>query len=336
MLLGNSNAMQTIRTTIHQLSNNSKIPVLITGETGVGKGLVAQAIHFGGPRASKPYVSVNCGATPLTLWESNFFGHVQGAFTGADADHKGYFETADGGTLFLDEIGEMPIESQVKLLHVLDDNVITPVGATVGKTADIRVIAATNADLQAKAAAGLFRSDLYNRLDGVGIWVPPLCERTEDILLIAEYYLSQFATQIRVPTPSLTPEASAALETYPFPGNVRELIHIIEHAVIVSAGEAIQPKHLHFRSSHVNLPSSPVTQSDEPSPLNAPDSVPHLDTETDMSEVPFLPLNEALVRYERQYLYQVLEWTDGNKAAAARLLNIPRRTLYRKLTRYNL
>ena len=300
MLLGNSNAMQTIRTTIHQLSNNSKIPVLITGETGVGKGLVAQAIHFGGPRASKPYVSVNCGATPLTLWESNFFGHVQGAFTGADADHKGYFETADGGTLFLDEIGEMPIESQVKLLHVLDDNVITPVGATVGKTADIRVIAATNADLQAKAAAGLFRSDLYNRLDGVGIWVPPLCERTEDILLIAEYYLSQFATQIRVPTPSLTPEASAALETYPFPGNVRELIHIIEHAVIVSAGEAIQPKHLHFRSSHVNLPSSPVTQSDEPSPLNAPDSVPHLDTETDMSEVPFLPLNEALVRYERQ------------------------------------
>ncbi|MCE2397204.1 sigma-54 factor interaction domain-containing protein, partial [Candidatus Poribacteria bacterium] len=159
--------MQTIHTTIHQLSNNSKISVLITGETGVGKELVAQAIHFGGPRASKPYVPVNCGATPSALWESTFFGHVQGAFTGATENRKGYFETADSGTLFLDEIGEMPIESQVKLLHVLDDNVITPVGATVGKTADVRVITATNADLQAKVDAGLFRSDLYNRLEGV-------------------------------------------------------------------------------------------------------------------------------------------------------------------------
>ncbi|MYE90290.1 sigma-54-dependent Fis family transcriptional regulator, partial [Candidatus Poribacteria bacterium] len=300
MLLGESAAMQTVHTVIDQLSNNSKIPVLITGETGVGKGLVAQAIHFGGSRASKPYVPVNCGATPLTLWESNFFGHVQGAFTGADADHKGYFETADSGTLFLDEIGEMPIESQVKLLQVLDDNVITPVGATVGKTADIRVIAATNADLQAKVEAGLFRSDLYNRLDGVEIWIPPLRERTEDIPLITEFYLSQFAAQMRVLTPSLTPEATAALETYPFPGNVRELIHIIEHAVIVSDGEAIQPKHLHFRSSHIGVSSSPATQIDESSPLNALDSVPQ-----DMSEAPFLPLNEALVRYERQYLYQV-------------------------------
>ena len=336
MLLGESPAMQTIHTTIDRLSTNSKIPVLITGETGVGKGVVAQAIHFGGPRASKPYVPVNCGATPLTLWESNFFGHVQGAFTGATEDHKGYFETADGGTLFLDEIGEMPIESQVKLLQVLDDNVITPVGATVGKTTDIRVIAATNADLQAKVKAGLFRSDLYNRLDGMEIWIPPLRERTEDISSIAEYYLSQFATQMKVQTPSLNPEATAALETYPFPGNVRELIHIIEHAVIVSDGEDIQPKHLHFRSSRVDVSSSPATQIDEPSPLDAPDSVPHLDTETDMSEVPFLPLNEALARYERQYLYQVLEWTGGNKAAAARLLHIPRRTFYRKLVKYNL
>ena len=336
MLLGKSPAMRTIHTTIYQLSNNSKIPVLITGETGVGKGLVAQAIHFGGPRASKPYVPVNCGATPATLWESIFFGHVHGAFTGAMEDHKGYFETADGGTLFLDEIGEMPIESQVKLLHVLDDNVITPVGATVGKTADIRVIAATNADLQAKVDAGLFRSDLYYRLEGVVIWIPPLRERTEDIPLIAEYYLSQFATQMKVRTPSLTPEAAAALEVYTFPGNVRELIHIIEHAVIESNGEDIQPKHLHFRSSHVGVPTSPVTPIDEPNSLNARDSVPHLDDETDMREVPFLPLNEALTRYERQYLAQALEWTSGNKAEAARLLNIPQRTFYRKLAKYNL
>lgn len=336
MLLGNSRVMRTIHTTIHQLSNSSKIPVLITGETGVGKGVVAQAIHLGGPRASKPYVPVNCGATPLTLWESIFFGHVQGAFTGATENHKGYFETADGGTLFLDEIGEMPLEAQVKLLQVLDDNVITPVGATVGKTADIRVIAATNTDLQAKVEAGLFRSDLYNRLEGVVIWIPPLRERTGDVSLIAEYYLSQSATQMKVRTPSLTPEAAVALEVYTFPGNVRELIHIIERAVIESNGEDIHPKHLHFRSSHVGVPSSSVTQINEPSPLNARDSVPHLDDETDMRAVPFLPLNEALMRYERQYLSQALEWTGGNRAEAARLLSIPQRTFYRKLSKYNL
>ena len=306
------------------------------GETGVGKGLVAQAIHFGRLRGSKPFVPVNCGATPATLWESVFFGHVQGAFTGATENHKGHFERTDGGTLFLDEIGDMPIETQAKLLRVLDGEAITPVGATVGKKVNIRVIAATNADLPAKRAAGLFRSDLYYRLSSTVIWIPPLRDRIEDIPLIAEFYLSQFATQMGVPTPPLTPEASAALETYPFPGNVRELIHIIEGAVIVSEGTVIEPKHLRFESPPIGVPSSPVTQSDELNPLNTTDFAPHLDAETDTSEVPFLPLNEALARYERQYLYQVLEWTGGNKAEAARLLNIPRRTLYRKLTKYNL
>ena len=218
MLLGKSAAMQTIHTTIHQLSNNSERAVLIMGETGVGKELVAQAIHFGGARSSKPFVPVNCSATPATLWESTFFGHVQGAFTGAEEDYKGYFETANGGTLFLDEIGDMPIETQAKLLRVLDGEAITPLGATVGKKVNIRVIAATNADIPAKRAAGLFRPDLYYRLASTMIWIPPLRERTEDIPLIAEFYLSQFATQMGVPTPPLTPEASAALETYPFPG----------------------------------------------------------------------------------------------------------------------
>ena len=336
MLLGKSPAMQTIHTAIHQLSNNRKISVLIMGETGVGKELVAQAIHFGGHQASKPFVPVNCSATPATLWESTFFGHVQGAFTGATENHKGHFESADGGTLFLDEIGDMPIEAQAKLLRVLDGEAITPVGATVGKKVDIRVLSATNADIPAKRAAGLFRSDLYYRLAGTVIWIPPLRERTEDIPLIAEFYLIQSATQLGVPTPPLTPEAVAALETYPFPGNVRELINIIEGAVIVSEGAAIEPKHLRFEPPSVDLPSSPVTQIGEPSPLSAPDSVPHPDTETDMSEAPFLPLNDALTRYERQYLYQVLDWTGGNKAAAARLLNIPQRTLYRKLAKYNL
>ena len=335
MLLGNSNAMQNIHTTIHQLSNN-KLPVLITGETGVGKGLVAQAIHFGGTRASKPFVPVNCGATPATLWESAFFGHVRGAFTGAIEDHKGYFESANGGTLFLDEVGEMPFETQVKLLHVLDDDVITPVGATVSRKVDVRVIAATNVGLQARVDVGMFRRDLYYRLADMTIWIPSLRERKEDIPLIAEYHLSEFATQLGVPTPPLTPEAVAALEVYTFPGNVRELISIIKYAVMTSQGAAILPQHLRFQSPDADALSSSVTGIDGRSPLNTTDFAPQLVDETNMSAVPFLPLNEALTRYERQYLCQVLEWTGGNKAEAARLLNIPQRTLYRKLAKYNL
>ena len=336
MLLGKSPAMQTIHTTIRQLSNNSERTVLIMGETGVGKELVAQAIHFKGTRASKPFVPVNCSATPTALWESAFFGHVQGAFTGATKNHKGHFETADSGTLFLDEIGDMPIETQAKLLRVLDDGVITLVGAAVGKKVDVRVVAATNADLPAKRAAGLFRSDLYYRLAGTVIRIPPLRERTKDISLIAKFYLSQFVAQMGEPTPPLTPEALTALETYPFPGNVRELIQMIEGAVIVSEGAAIEPKHLRFEPPHVDVPSSPVTRIDEPSPLNAPDSIPHLDTETDMSEETFLPLSEAMDCYEGQYLSQALERASGNRTEAARLLNISRQTFYRKLAKYSL
>ena len=336
MLLGESAALQNIKIIIEQLHKNSRIPVLITGETGVGKELVAQAIHFGGPRASKPFVAVNCGAIPSTLSESAFFGHVRGAFTGATEDHKGYFESANGVTLFLDEIGDMPIENQIALLRVLDKDAVTPVGATEGKKVDIRVVAATNADILAKVDGGLFRPDLYHRLAGMMIWIPPLCERKEDILLIAEYYLSESAAQLGVPPPSLTPEAAAALEEYAFPGNVRELIHIIEFAVIMGDGEAIQPKHLRFRPPHVGVPSSLGTGIDEGSPLNATDFAPHLDDETEMSEDTFLPLEEALARYERQYLCQALERMGGNKAEAARLLNISERTFYRKLAKYNL
>ena len=336
MLLGESDVMQNIHTIIDQLHSNSRIPVLITGESGVGKELVAQAIHFGGPRASGAFAPVNCGAIPATLSESIFFGHVRGAFTGALTDRKGYFESADGGTLFLDEIGDMPFEDQIKLLRVLDDGVITPIGATASKKVDIRVVAATNADILAKVDAGLFRSDLYYRLAGMMIWIPPLRERTEDIPLIVEYYLSESAAQMGVPIPPLTPEAAAVLEGYAFPGNVRELIHIIEFAVIVSDGETIQPKHLRFRSSHADMLTPPTTGIDEASPSNATDSEYHLDDETEMSEDTLLPLEEALERYEGRYLCHALERTSGNKAEAARLLNIPRRTFYRKLAKYNL
>ena len=336
MLIGESAAIHNVQTLIDQVHKDSRMPVLITGESGVGKELVAQAIHFGGPRASKPFVPVNCGAIPSTLSESIFFGHVRGAFTGATEDHKGYFESADGGTLFLDEIGDMPFEDQIKLLRVLDDGVITPIGATEGKKVDIRMVAATNADILAKSDAGLFRRDLYYRLAGMTIWIPPLCERKEDIPLIAEYYLSESAARLGISPPSLTPEAEMALEGYAFLGNVRELIHIIEFAVMVNDGEAIQPKHLHFRPPHADVLTPPTTGIGEASPSNATDFVAHLSDETEVGEEALLPLEEALARYEQQYLRHALARAGGNRAEAARLLNLPQRTFYRKLAKCNL
>ena len=315
MLLGDSDAMQTIHRTIHQLRNNRDTSVLITGETGVGKELVAQAIHAGGPRASGPFVPLNCGAIPFELAESVFFGHVRGAFTGAMADQMGYFERANGGTLFLDEVGNMPIEIQVKLLRVLDDSVITPIGVTVSKEVDVRVIAATNVDLEIKIETELFRSDLYSRLAGMLIEIPPLRERKEDILPIAEYQLSKIAAQTGMPVPPLTPEAVEALEGYTFPGNVRELMNIIESALIVNEGVAIQPEHLRFRSAHTDVPTPLVTGIDEAHPLPA--------------------AVEAMLA-EGAQIRRTLAANGGNITKTARQLGLSRQALYRRLEKYGI
>ena len=315
MLLGNSDVMQNIHRTIHQLRNNDTTSVLITGETGVGKEGVAQAIHAGGPRASKPFVPLNCGAIPFELAESVFFGHVRGAFTGAIADETGYFERANGGTLFLDEVGDMPIETQVKLLRALDERVITPIGGKESKNVDIRVIAATNAGLSAKVDAKLFRPDLYHRLTGMIIWIPPLRDRTEDIFPIAEYYLSEFAAAMRVPTPELTSEAVAALETYNFPGNVRELMNIIENALIVSEGAAIQPKHLRFRATDVEVLTPPITGIDEANPLP--------------------PLVETMLA-EQEQIRRALAENRDNITKTARQLGLSRQALYRRMEKYGI
>ncbi len=313
MLFGNSDAMQNIHTTIHQLRNNGTTSVLITGETGVGKEVVARAIHLGGPRASTPFVALNCGAIPFELAESIFFGHVRGAFTGAMANQTGYFERANGGTLFLDEIGDMPIETQVKLLRVLDDSAITPIGATESKKVDVRVIAATNADLKAKVEAGLLRLDLYFRLAGMLIEIPPLRERKVDILPLAEYMLSAFAVQMEMLTPELTPKAVAALEGYAFRGNVRELRNIIEHAFIVSEGAAIQPEHLRFLFPHADVSSFPRTGTGAASPL--PPSV------------------ESMLA-EQKRIRRTLAANGGNITKTARQLGLSRHALYRRLKKY--
>ena len=313
MLFGDSDAMRTIRTTIHQLRNNDTTSVLITGETGVGKEVVARAIHAGGPRASAPFVALNCGAIPYELAESVFFGHVRGAFTSAIANQTGYFERANGGTLFLDEVGDMPIETQVKLLRALDESVITPIGAPESKQVDIRVIAATNVDLKAKVEVGQFRPDLYFRLAGMLIEISPLRERKDDILLLAQYMLSALAVQMEVPTPELTPKAVETLEGYALPGNVRELRNIIEHALIVSEGAVIQPEHLHFHFPHVDVFSLSRTENDLESLSPAP--------------------VEGMFT-EQEQIQRALVANRGNVTKTARQLGLSRHALYRRLKKY--
>jgi len=243
--VGKSKIIGRILADVRKLQSAGTTSVLITGESGTGKELIARAIHFGGKRTGA-FIPVNCSAIPDELAESTLFGHVRGAFTGANTNRKGCFELADGGTLFLDEIGDMPLQLQPKLLRVLDDGCIVPLGGTGEKHVEVRILAATNVDLQAKIADGTFRNDLYFRLARFTVIVPTLRERKEDIPLLTAHFLNLFATEMGIENPTISPEASSILESYHFPGNVRELKNIIEHALILSGRSEIQPEHLHF------------------------------------------------------------------------------------------
>ena len=234
--VGRSATIGRILEEIRQLQSADVASILILGESGTGKELIARAIHFGGERAGKPFIPMNCSAIPSELAESSFFGHVRGAFTGADAGRKGCFEMADGGTLFLDEVGEMPLELQAKLLRVLESGVVMPVGSQKEKEVDVHVLAATNADLPTRIAAGSFRKDLYFRLAHCTVEIPPLRERREDISLLVEHFIGVFSREMGRPSPAVDEEASALVESYAFPGNVRELKNLIESALIKSGG----------------------------------------------------------------------------------------------------
>jgi len=308
--IGRSQTIAQILKAVGKLQTTGTISALILGESGTGKELIARAIHFGGPRGKRPFVPVNCSAIPRELAESLFFGHVKGAFTGANINMKGHFELADSGTLFLDEIGDMPLELQGKLLRVLEDGCITPVGGPREKHVDVRVLAATNADLQAKIAEGTFREDLYHRLAGFTVTVPPLRERKEDIPLLAEHFLNLFANEMGIQKPNLSQVALSALESYSFPGNVRELKNIIERALLESDGKEIQPEHLHF----VPTVSPPSTSTAKKT------------SQAEVSEIP-LNLNEA----EAYLIKRALRLTGDNISEAARLLGISRKRIYRKL-----
>ena len=316
--VGESKTLIKILQGIRRVQNFGSVNVLITGESGTGKELVARAIHFGSTRARQPFIAVNCVAIPEELAESMLFGHVRGAFTGATMDRKGYFELADGGTLFLDEIGDMPASLQAKLLRVLEDGRVTPLGSSRDRKVDVRIVAATNANLQTQIAAGAFRQDLYFRLAQYEVHLPPLRERRSDVPLLAAHFVRVFAREMGVAEPEILPDASEALCGYDYPGNVRELKNIIERSLIESEGEAIAPKHL--RLPHQAVAGSRVR---EPATSIEPGIEPAGD----------LPLN--LEEAEAILIRRALAETGGNIAEAARRMGINRTRIYRKLGEIN-
>ena len=303
--VGHSATLKQILASIERLQQTATTSVLITGESGTGKELIARAIHFGSARAAGPFVPVNCSAVPTELADALFFGHVKGAFTGADRDKVGYFELAEGGTLFLDEMGDMPLPLQAKLLRTLEDRKVMPVGAASERPVDVRVVSATNADLQADIEQGRFRRDLYYRLAGFPVEVPPLRQRREDVPLLAEHFLRLFAAEMGRPHAALSAGALAALDAYDFPGNIRELKNLIERALIESDGGAIEAAHLHLGEGMVAALPTAGTQ------------------------VAALPLNLAQV--ELMLIERALQQSNGNVAQAARLLGINRMKIYRRL-----
>ena len=302
-LIGSSAAMRAVQKTIGLVAD-SNATVLITGETGTGKELVARAIHDHGRRGGTPFVAVNCAAIPAELMESELFGHVRGAFTGAVRDRAGAFREADGGTLFLDEIGDMGLAMQAKLLRALQERVVAPVGGRPAAV-DVRVIAATHRDLAQRLREGSFREDLYYRLHVVPIHLPPLRERVADIVPLAEHFLNQAGEK------RLAPEAAARLVGQPWPGNVRELKNAMERAAVLVRGDVIGAADLEFIEE-----------------ARAAAAV--------LTDWPDEDLPSAIARLEEMLIRRSLARSDGNRAEAARLLGIHRQLLYAKIRRYGL
>lgn len=309
-IVGESPPLRTALSLVQKVAG-TRVTVLVLGETGTGKEVFANAIHRASPRAAGPFVAQNCAALPENLLESELFGHRRGAFTGAVADKPGLVQAAHNGTLFLDEIGDMPLALQAKLLRLLQENEVRAVGATRTEKVDVRVIAATNADLRERIARGDFREDLYYRLNVFPIRLPPLRERGEDIPRLAEHFLAEAARQHGRPAPGLTPDAMEALTRYAFPGNVRELRNIMERALLLCD-----------EGQRIGLDLFPAElRAFLPAAITGP-------------AVPDGPLKEAVERFEAWMIAARLEQTGGNQTVAAGLLGISRRSLVEKLGRY--
>jgi two-component system response regulator AtoC len=314
-IIGNSPAIQPVFSRMEKILHTDST-VLILGESGTGKELVARAIHFNGSRKEKPFIAINCGAIPAELLESELFGHVRGSFTGAVADKPGKFELANHGTIFLDEIGTMPLHLQMKLLRVLQEQEVERVGSIRKTKLDVRVISATNSDLDERVRRAEFREDLFYRLNVIPIHLPPLRERHEDIALLARHFLRKICADMRHPICELTPDALIAMESYKWPGNVREMENVIERVVALTDGNVIDRQ---------DLPPQIAGTLNESGLLPAL----HIPEEG-------LDLTETMAHLERHLIQQAMERSQSIKARAASLLNINRTTLVEKIKRYGM
>ncbi len=308
-MIGASEAMESVLETLRQVAP-TRATVLILGESGTGKELVARALHSMSPRAKSPFVAVHCAALADNLLESELFGHEKGAFTGANERRKGRFELADGGTLFLDEIGEISPATQVKILRVLEERKFERVGGQETLEVDVRLVAATNRDLQAMVAAGTFREDLFYRLNVVELRLPPLRERSGDIPLLINHYLERSARENNRPAPLVTPEALEALCAYAWPGNIRELRNVMERMIVMTRGDKLGLR---------DVPVAIRTGAGAPKSTGEGD-----------------PANLSLDQAEKRMIQDALKLNEGNRTAAAKQLGISRRTLHRKLNEYGL
>ncbi len=311
-IIGSSQAMQHVFDLIGQVAR-TKTNVLIAGDSGTGKELVARAIHDQSERCEKPFVALNCGAIPENLLESELFGHVKGAFTGAIQNKEGLFETADGGTLFLDEVGELPVALQVKLLRVIQEKTIRRVGGTADQRVDVRLVSATNRRLEEEVAAGRFREDLYYRLNVIQIALPALRERRDDIPLLAQHFVDKFSAELGKPMQGIRDDALALLSGYGFPGNVRELENIVERAVALA------------RTPTIGVDVLPPTVTDERPRVGCPSIPPE-----------GVKLEFLVDDYERKLLAEGLRVAGGVKKEAARLLGISFRSFRYRLEKLGL
>jgi DNA-binding NtrC family response regulator len=363
-IIAESLEMQKILEVIRQVAPTD-ITVLITGESGVGKEVIAKAIHAGSPRSKKPLITVNCGAIPEGIIESELFGHERGSFTGASEQRKGYFELADDGTIFLDEIGELPLSAQVKFLRILENGEYLRVGSSLPRKVDVRVIAATNKDLEHEVRHKRFRADLFYRLRSVNIAIPPLRNRPEDIPTLFRHFVQEVGEKNGVPFAGVTDEAMDVLKSYSWPGNVRELRNVVESLLVLEHGREIQADDVrkYLREQ------KPMTD-DRSLPVPVGRSVEHaerelilralLDIKGNIVELRNILLDQAqeasrrtqqdpmavrppqdqpnlsLEEMEHKMIAEALERYKGNRRVAARMLNISERTLYRKIKEYGL
>lgn len=316
-IVAGSEAMRKILRTVKTVAP-SNLPVLVTGESGTGKELIAQAIHKNSRRAGKRLVSFNCAGQSESLLEDALFGHVRGAFTGADKEREGVFEYADGGTLFLDEIGDMPMTMQAKLLRVLETGDIVRLGSNESRHVDVRFVSATNRDLKTMVEKGAFREDLFFRINGAHIHLPPLRERREDIPRIVHHAAARFAAELApgAPVPEVTDAALMRLTQAPWPGNVRQLLNVVQNMVVVAAGESEPGKPIKLDAQHI------------PEDVRAGDD----DAESGGGSL----AGTTLEQIEKRAIRETLQLTGGNREKASRMLGIGERTLYRKLKDYGL